>query len=662
MRALAKFRRIAIPRGLLLPAALAFAVLWLGVLGVALAARHSQTLLALGGASVVLTIALAVLMAERHMRLRGLVTTDALTGLVNHRGFHEVLTMELRHARRTGERVALVSLDLDDFKSLNDNHGHQYGDEVLRAVGRKLRGAVRASDTAARVGGEEFALILPGSGDDVALAVAERARAAVATVSIHGGELACSAGIAVYPDDAEQASGLCQLADAALYAAKRAGKRRTRRYNSDEVALSWGDDSAGEVETLLAAPHPIRSVFQPIVALATGQIVGYEALARFATETRRDPEVWFAQAHECGLGAELEAAAIRAALEPIGRPVGTLLSVNVSPSALFSDKVQASLPADLTDLVIELTEHEFVADDRTLAGVLAELRNRGALIAIDDAGAGYAGLRQVMRVRPDIVKLDRELITGIHTDAARMALVESLVRFARRTGASVCAEGIESLDDVAALSDLDVEWGQGLALAAPEPPWTNVSPVAAGVCRAALSHALRGATASDDPRISAGDSGLEQVSARLAGARSREDLAIALDSIATELHADKICLSRLQSGDGAVETLAENGNGSGETLFQVDEFPLTAHVLESREAAQVLVGDPASDPQEVSLLLALGHGSLLMVPVLQRGESLGILEAYSNRERPWTRAEISRARIVANQLAPVIERSAKPVS
>ena len=550
-------------------------------------------------------------------------------------------------------------LDVDDFKNVNDTLGHDAGDRLLQAVAQRLVDTMRATDTAARVGGEEFALILPGLGGEAALAVAERTRAAVATVAVHGGELTCSAGIAVYPDDAEHASGLCQLADAALYAAKRAGKQRTRRYDPEHVTLSWGDEAAAEITSLLEQAEPIRSVYQPIVALATGQVVGYEALARFSNPTRRDPESWFAEAHECGLGAELEAAAIRAALEPLGRPVGTLLSLNVSPSALFSDIVRAALPTDLTDLVIELTEHEFVSDGQALAGTLAELRERGALIAIDDAGAGYAGLRQVMRVRPDIVKLDRDLIGGIHTDPARMALVESLVRFARRTGASVCAEGIESLDDVAALSDLDVEWGQGIALARPEPPWTNVLPVAAGVCRAALAHALRAGDL-DDSRISAGDRGLEQVSAQLAGARSRRDLEVALESMAIELHADKICLSRWHATDGAVETLAENGGNSGATWFRVDDYPLTAHVLDSHDAVQVLVGDPASDSREVSLLLALGHGSLLMVPVLQRGESLGILEAYSDRERPWTRAEISRARIVANQLAPVIERSSGP--
>ena len=381
-------------------------------------------------------------------------------------------------------------MDLDNFKTVNDTHGHPYGDEVLRAVGKALRGVVRSTDTAARVGGEEFALILPGTGGEVAYRIAERARQAVADTSARDLGLNCSAGIATYPDDAEDASGLCKLADGALYWAKRQGKQRTRRFDPEHVAAA-SDQQEAEIAALIAEPEGIKPVFQPVVDLASGHLVGYEALARFASAPGRSTEAWFALAHDCGLGPQLDAAAIRAALEPVGRPIDTHLALNVSPSALTSEPVTEALPADLTGLVIEITEHEFVPDDETLAGAVAELRDRGAQIAIDDAGAGYAGLKQMMRVKPDIVKLDRDLVKRIHADPARMALVESFVRFARRIGATVCAEGIESLDDLEVVSDLDVQWGQGYALGRPQAPWARVSPVAAGVCRAALAEALR---------------------------------------------------------------------------------------------------------------------------------------------------------------------------
>ena len=319
------------------------------------------------------------------------------------------------------------------------------------------------------------------------------------------------------------------------------------------MPLAWTRRRAAEVTELLDGTSPITPVFQPVVALASGHLVGYEALSRFSDSPKRSPEAWFAQAHGCGLGPDLEAAAIRAAFEPMGRPLGTHLAVNVSPSALTSAPVVRALPSDLNGIVIEITEHEFVSDDDDLVAALAELRERGALIAIDDAGAGYAGLTQAMRVRPDIVKLDRNLTKAIHSDPARMVLVESFVRFARRTGAIVCAEGIESLDDLAVLGDLDVQWGQGYALARPAAPWALVSPVAAEVCRASLAQALR-ASPVGSGRIAAGDRRLEHLSARLASARSGKDLEGALALIGEELQADTVCLSRWLPDGQVVET------------------------------------------------------------------------------------------------------------
>jgi GAF domain-containing protein len=332
--------------------------------------------------------------------------------------------------------------------------------------------------------------------------------------------------------------------------------------------------------------------------------------------------------------------------------MGTHLALNVSPSALTSDAVAEVLPEDLTGIVIEITEHEFVPDDEPLARAVAELRDRGAQVALDDAGAGYAGLKQMMRVNPDIVKLDRDLIKRIHADPARMALVESFVRFARRIGATVCAEGIESLDDLEVVSDLDVQWGQGYALGRPGAPWAMLSPTAAGVCRTALAEALRAGSAGAR-RIAAGDRRLEHLSAQLASARSRRDLEGTMTVIAAELNADMVSLSQWHPERGVVETLAESGSTAGET-FSVDEYPLTARVLRDQQAVQVLVGDPEADRREVELLLSIGHGSLLMVPVVSQGETLGIVEAYSNLERPWTRTQINHARIISNQFGSVI--------
>jgi diguanylate cyclase (GGDEF)-like protein len=640
-------------REVLLAAAVGLGLLWLGVVAAAASGIQGPPLLVPSGIGLLGTAVLLPLAHRQQMtKLQGLAATDALTGLTNHRGFQEILAAELERARRAGRPVALVTLDLDNFKEVNDSHGHPYGDEVLRAVGDSLARVVRDTDTAARVGGEEFALLLPGTDSEGAYRIAERAREAVAQVAAPDLTLTCSAGIAAYPVDAQDASSLCQLADSALYWAKRRGKQRTRRFDPEHAEPAWTDLQAAEITAVLADPEGIRTVFQPVVDLASGHLVGYEALSRFASSPGRSPRALFAQAHGCGLGPELDAAAIRTALEPVGRPMDTHLALNVSPSALTSELVAEALPADLTGVVIEITEHEFVPDDETLTEAVAELRGRGARIAIDDAGAGYAGLKQMMRVSPDIVKLDGDLIKRIHTDPARMALVESFVRFARRIGATVCAEGIESLDDLAVVCDLDVQWGQGFALGRPVAPWGLVSPVAAKVCRAALAEALR-ASSPDDVKISAGDRRLEHLSARLASARSRTDLEGAMALIAAELNAEMVCLSQWHPEHGVIETLAESG-GTGEERFSLDDYPLTDRVLRDQEAVQVLVGDPEADRREVELLLSLDLRSLLIVPIVSRGESLGVVEAYSRLERPWTRTEINHARIISNQFGSVI--------
>jgi diguanylate cyclase (GGDEF)-like protein len=645
----------------LVPAAVACGLLWLlAIVGAGLDLSES-TLVVVGMAGITLTVALLLLIQAQHNRLALLAATDPLTGLTNHRTFHELLDREIARARLHRYPVSVIVVDLDNFKAINDAHGHPYGDEVLRAVATAIAGTLGDNDHAARIGGEEFALILPGVDGDRAFGAAERARREIALTPVRGIELTCSAGVAVYPSHAEEPATLVQLADSALYWAKRSGKRRTRRFDPDNSPAAWTVRQRTEVESLLARPDPITPVFQPVVSLATGLPVGYEALARFPVAPDRAPDGWFAQAHGCGLGAELEAAAIRAALEPLGRPLDAHLAVNVSPSALGSDAVQEALAGDLTGIVIEITEHELIPEDDGLAVVIGDLRRRGARIAMDDAGAGHAGLKQLIRVRPDIVKLDRALIREIHGDRARTALVESFVRFARDVGATVCAEGIETLDELAVLADLDVQWGQGYVIARPGEPWPEVSPAAAEVCRSTLAETFRSLPNVGHP-LGSSDRRLVHLSARLAGARDRDALRAALGLIAAELDASDVCVSSWQPERGVLETLAQSGSIGGDTVFAISDYPVSERALREQEAVQVLVGDPQSDPAEAELLLAVGRRSLLMVPVVAAGESIGIIEAYRPTEAPWSRGQINRARVIANQLAPLIPALTGPGS
>jgi EAL domain-containing protein (putative c-di-GMP-specific phosphodiesterase class I)/DNA-binding NarL/FixJ family response regulator len=237
----------------------------------------------------------------------------------------------------------------------------------------------------------------------------------------------------------------------------------------------------------------LHMVFQPIVELRGGHVVGVEALARFMERPRRLPEAWFAAAASVGLLVELELAAVGRGLAEIDRlPLGTYLSVNVSP-----DTIRASGLPDLLDdpvadrIVLEMTEQSAVRDYEALAAALRPIRERGVRFAIDDFGAGFASLNHVVQLAPDFMKLDRGLIRDVAADPVRHSLVERLVSFAEEVGISVIAEGVEKDEDLAELQALDVPYGQGFLLGRPGPiPDAEVWPI-----RWPGRHAFRSATA-----------------------------------------------------------------------------------------------------------------------------------------------------------------------
>jgi EAL domain-containing protein (putative c-di-GMP-specific phosphodiesterase class I)/FixJ family two-component response regulator len=254
---------------------------------------------------------------------------------------------------------------------------------------------------------------------------------------------------------ARNAGLAAQLRDREAFEAKEAELRRL---------------STARVEDVLEH-HSYKSVFQPIVDLRTGEVHGVEALTRFTAEPVRPPDVWFAEASAVGRGGDLEVAAIRSAVAELQHlPPGAYLSLNTSPTTAVAEVLLEALdgaPADR--LVLEVTEHAQVNDYDALAVALAPLRDAGVRLAVDDAGAGFASLQHILRLNPDIIKLDISLTRDIDQDPVRRALASSLVTFADDVGATLTAEGIERYDELDTLRELGVSNGQGYYLARPGP-------------------------------------------------------------------------------------------------------------------------------------------------------------------------------------------------
>ena len=573
-------------------------------------------------------------------QLRHRAFHDALTGLANRALFYDRIEQALSRRTRADAQIAVLYIDLDDFKAANDARGHAEGDRLLQHVAARLTACLRSTDTAARLGGDEFGVLLEGVTDPATVAgsAARLLEALAASIDLTDSPVRVSAsvGMAISTADDHGVEEFLRKADLAMYEAKRKGKRQAVLY---EPALERGggpaaapgrwftrdDEQRAEIQALLDDPDAISIVFQPIMDLRTGRAVGYEALSRFAGESPRGPDVWFAQAHRCGLGYALEAKAITAALATPGRPAGTYLAVNLSPSSLLSDEVLRVLPQDLGGLVVEITENELVSGDTAIRQALAELRSRHARLAVDDTGSGYAGLTHVMRVQPDIIKLDRTLVTGVDSDPAKAALINSFVRYARDIDAEVCAEGVETLQELACLADLDVAFGQGYGIARPSPPWTAVSTAATAACLRSFTAVL---TDHDDPARVDPDHRLQALARRLAATTTAAQLRDCLAALAGELHADD------------VRILGAHTSIAGVT--------------------QLLADDPTADPAAASELRADGYGSRLTLPITAGDQTVGHLQASTRDPRPWTRFQINRARLVSYQLAPLLRTLAIP--
>lgn len=397
----------------------------------------------------------------------------------------------------------------------------------------------------------------------------------------------------------------------------------------------------------------VDMVLQPIVDVSSGALVAAEALARFPTQPDAPVEETFALAHASGRGPELEAACLRAALRKrrLDVPADILLTVNVSPDALSHPSVQAALECDLTGVVVEVTEHA-AGDLAALRAGIDELRNRGALIAIDDASTGYAGLLRLTALRPDLVKLDRGLVTGARTSVEQCAVIEALVSLSRRIGAKVLGEGVESLDDLTVMAELDVDFAQGFYIGQPVSTLPRELPNVMESCRIARGELMRHELSENPDRANVG---IGSVTAALAASVHTADFEAALAEASVNLGIDIIALSTLDA-HAVLREISCAGDTVDTAPYRLEDYPATRTALETGIMTEAHLGDPMSDPAERAVMQADGVASLLLTPVIGRGRQLGILEFRHRSHRRWSGSDLTQARVLAEHLASVLLR------
>lgn len=404
---------------------------------------------------------------------------DALTGLGNHRAFQEDLRRLMALFEGCGEPFSLVLMDLDDLKLVNDRDGHAAGDDMLDSMAESMRTLTRSGDRLYRVGGDEFAVLLPDTDVATAVAISERLLHFAKRPASGARPSSFSAGVSAVPAFTRDHEVLCRQADAALYWAKRHGRGLVEVFESDRDQLP--EDLAAITRSAVQeviTGHLLSAVFQPIVDLRSGHILGFEGLIR--PDPRGplpDTARLFAAAAASDRTVELDVACVEAVLAS-ARAIGPdrLLTLNLSPRTLEVKDFDAGwLLQGLYRngispgrVILELTERDEIADLVRLQRTFSHLQQYGLRLAADDVGAGNSGLRLLSQVQFDIVKIDLSLVhDGVRRLGAR-AVLRSLRDLALSQHAHVVAEGVETREQLQLIRELDIGAGQGYLLGRPD--------------------------------------------------------------------------------------------------------------------------------------------------------------------------------------------------
>ncbi len=428
---------------------------------------------------------------------------DSLTSLPNRNMFQDRLSQEMKKARRDGLFLALLFIDLDQFKEINDRLGHEMGDALLVEAASRIAACVRASDTLARLGGDEFVVILPGL-DHITSAerVAQQIINSLNRPFMLGeatGSVSASIGIALHPSDANDPEQLLRNADQAMYAAKNAGRNRYSYFTQDMQAAAQLRLRITRDLQMAVANQQFELVYQPIINLHTGAIERAEALLRWRHPERGllNPADFIGSAEASGIILEIGDWVFRNAADQakrwqqeLGRPFQ--ISVNQSPvqfrtgPEVFEEWMQYVEKLELAprSIVIEITERLLLDDSGPVVDRLRQFKSMGLQVALDDFGTGHSVLAHLKNFDIDYLKIDRSFVMDLAGDSGDLALCEGIIVMAHKLGLKVVAEGVETEMQLKLLKAAGCDYAQGYVYAHPMPP-AQMTAMARGPARLA---------------------------------------------------------------------------------------------------------------------------------------------------------------------------------
>jgi len=423
-------------------------------------------------------------------KARHLATHDQLTGLANRILFQDRLAQALSSSNRARQRLAVLFVDLDGFKAINDSLGHAVGDGLLRSISRRIAACLRETDTAARLGGDEFAVLLTNLSNEIDAATVARKLLAELTEPIHFRNqitaIRCSIGISTFPRDGRDPEELLKKADTAMYHAKETGGGRFEFYTEDmNAAIQKRIALEDRLRTALE-DDGLRLYFQPQFDLTRGRIIGAEALLRWQHPELGlvSPAQFLPIAEETGLIVPIGDWVLRTACEQNARWTrdghrGLRVSVNVSSQQFLEPEFAGTVRRALevtgvppVSLELEITESSLLRDVNVTVDTLRTLKDLGVRLAIDDFGTGYSALAYLKRLPIDVLKIDQSFVRTLTTDPADATITETIIQLASGLNLTTIAEGVETLEQLLLLGSFGCKRMQGYLFGKPVPAET----------------------------------------------------------------------------------------------------------------------------------------------------------------------------------------------